>query len=144
MFTELEFAYWHGWLIAACVIAVMELLMGSYYLLALVGASTVAGLYAWLFDASMTIQWIVFTVATVASGLLLYWFRKGDKPKDIDNISHMVGKQVQIIDTVNPRGRAIYKSVAWAAESQDLIDVGKPAVIERVDGSTLYIKEIKA
>ncbi|MDQ6994639.1 MAG: NfeD family protein, partial [Mariprofundaceae bacterium] len=60
-----------------------------------------------------------------------------------DDISHLEGKIVTIIEDVSPRGRANYKSVSWAAESDDVLHIGESARIVRIHGSTLYLEAIK-
>ena len=131
---------WHRWLLAACVIAAIELmLVGSYYLLALaVGAAVVAAVAA-VMDLSLTAQWLVFAVATAIAALLMRFLRAPMKDKEPDDISHMVGKQVIVVETISPRGRVDYKSVTWAAESDDALEAGDTAYITRVHGSTLYV-----
>ncbi|MDQ6990960.1 MAG: NfeD family protein [Mariprofundaceae bacterium] len=63
--------------------------------------------------------------------------------KNKDDISHLEGKIVTIIEDVSPRGRANYKSVSWAAESDDTLHIGESARIVRIHGSTLYLEAIK-
>jgi len=132
---------WHLWLLAACLITVVELLLvGSYYLLALsVGAVVVGGVAAFV-DLSMTAQWLVFTLATIIAALLMRYLRT---PVQHDDISHMVGSLVRVVDTISPRGRVMYKSVTWAAESTEKLEIGVSARIIDVHGSTLYVTRVE-
>jgi len=134
----------HLWLLAGCAIAVVELLLvGSYYLLALAVGAVVVGIAASVTELSTTMQWLVFILATGAATGLLYLLRSNNDDSDIDNISFMVGKQVQVVEKVCPRGRVVYKSVTWAAESEEHIEKGAKALITSVNGSTLFTTKIK-
>jgi len=134
----------HLWLLAGCVIAVVELLLvGSYYLLALAAGAGVVGVAASMTDLSMTAQWLVFILATGVATGLLYFLRSKHADQEIDNISYMVGKQVQVVERVSPRGRVVYKTVTWEAESEDNLEEGVTALIIGVNGSTLFVAKLK-
>ncbi|MCF6208858.1 MAG: NfeD family protein [Ghiorsea sp.] len=144
MLESLSLEVWHLWLLAACVIAAVELiLVGSYYLLALaVGAAVVTAVAA-MMELSLTAQWLVFAVATAIAALLMRFLRTPAQNKEPDDISHMMGKTVTVVETISPRGRVDYKSVTWAAESDDVLEAGDTACITRVHGSTLYVTSRK-
>lgn len=144
MLESLGLEVWHLWLLAACVIAAVELmLVGSYYLLALaVGAAIVAAVSA-LMELSLTAQWLAFAVATAIAALLMRFLRAPIENKEPDDISYMVGKTVTVVETISPRGRVDYKSVTWAAESDEVLEIGDTACITRVHGSTLYVTNRK-
>lgn len=144
MFESLGLEIWHVWLIAASVIAVVELLLlGSYYLLAVAGGAAVTGLIASLVDMSLTVQWFVFVFATVVVAVLMRSLRAPTTKEIPDDISYMIGKQVKVLERVSPRGRVMYKSVSWAAESGEVFEVGDIACIEHVNGSTLFIEKLE-
>jgi membrane protein implicated in regulation of membrane protease activity len=145
MFESLGLETWHIWLIAASVIAVVELLLlGSYYLLAVAGGAAIVGLVSSLVSISLTLQWFIFACATVIVSVILRSFRSPKTKEVPDDISYMVGKQVEVLERVSPRGRVMYKAVSWAAESRVIFEVGEVACIERVNGSTLYIKKLES
>jgi len=135
---------WHLWLLAACVIAAVELLLvGSYYLLALAAGAAVVGALASVTALPLTAQWLVFALATAVAAVLMRFLRSKNADQEIDDISYMVGKQVVVVETISPRGRVDYKSVTWAAESDEVLEVGVSARIYRVHGSTLYVTNRK-
>jgi len=135
---------WQVWFIAASVIAVIELLLlNSYYLLAVAAGAAVAGLLTFSMGISMPMQWFVFALATMLATWLLRMLRAPAQKEIADDVSYMVGKLVQVQEKVAPRGRVVYKSVTWAAESGEVFEAGETARIERVDGSTLFIERIE-
>jgi len=125
------------------MILITELtLISSYYLLAIVFAASLASLAAW-FDASMNMQWLAFIIGSGLGLIAMHQLRPSNTLENKDDISHMEGEIVSIIADVSPRGRANYKSVGWAAESDDILHVGDSARIVRIHGSTLYVEAIK-
>jgi len=142
MFESLGLEIWHIWLIAAVVIAIIELLLlGSYYLLAVAGGAAVVGLLSSMVEISFTAQWFVFASATVAVAVLMRFLRSPETKEVPDDISYMEGKRVKVLERVAPRGRVMYKGVSWAAESEDIFEVEEQARIKHVDGSTLFIEK---
>jgi len=134
---------WQVWLISACIIAIIELtLIDSYYLLAVAFAASLAGFSAW-FGVSSNIQWLAFILGSVIGLIAMHSLRTSSNTKDKGDISHIIGKTVTVIEDVSPRGRVSYKSVGWAAESDDILHVGESGRIVRVHGSTLYIEATK-
>jgi len=142
MFDALE--AWHIWLIAGCVIAVIELLvLNSYYLLAVAAGAAIVGIAASMVTTSLTIQIFIFTLGTALAGGMLYLLRDEKSNHEVDDISHLVGERVVVVARIAPRGRVIYKSVSWAAESDDVLEIDAPARVLRVNGSTLHVEKIK-
>ena len=138
-----SFNTWQIWLLLACIIAVLELLMlNSYYLLAVVVGAMLAGGMAW-FDSSSQLQWLAFIAGTIAAAGLMYTLRSPRNKENKDDISHMIGKRVKVIEEISPRGRVVYKSVGWSAESDDVLHTGAYARIVRIHGSTLFVEKIE-
>ena len=145
MFESMGLEVWHIWLMAACVIAVVELLLlDSYYLLAVAGGAAVVGAIAAIIDISTAVQWLLFVVATIAMTFVLRALRSPEKKEVPDDVSYMEGKLVEVLERVSPRGRVMYKGVSWAAESEEVFEAGETARIARVDGSTLFIIKLKS
>ncbi|MDQ7001229.1 MAG: NfeD family protein [Ghiorsea sp.] len=134
--------HWHIWLIVAFVILIVELMSGTYFLLALAGGAAItAGIVGWQ-EPSLTMQLFTFAAASVATYLLLLSFRKEKDVLNTDGTDHMIGQQVEVIDTINHQGRVKYKGVLWQAKSEDTITQGDMAEIIEVDGSTLTVKAL--
>ncbi len=143
MLESLSLEAWHAWFIAASLIAMIELLLiASYYLLALAGGAAIVAVVTAAFTVPTSMQWFVFAIATGLMSLLLYTFRSPANKAIPDDISYMVGKRVEVLERVAPRGRVMYKAVSWAAESEDELEVGAHACIQSVHGSTLMIKKL--
>ena len=144
MIDSLGLEVWHIWLIAACIVAAIELLLlSSYYLLAVAGGLALTGIATAILAVSLSMQWFVFALGTVITALTMRYFRAPKDKEIADDASYMIGKQVEVVERVSPRGRVLYKGVTWAAESEDSFEKGETARIQHVNGSTLYIEKVE-
>jgi len=134
--------HWHIWLIIAFIILIIELMSGTYFLLALAGGAALTSIATWWSAPSLTTQLFIFAAASAATYMLLLSFRKKKEETNTDGTTHMLGQQVQVIETINPQGRVKYKGVLWQAKSNDTIAKGDKAEIVEVDGSTLTVKAL--
>ena len=132
--------HWHIWLIIAFLILIIELMSGTYFLLALAGGAALTSMATWWVIPSITVQLFIFAIASVITYLLLLSFRKKKEAANTDGTTHMLGQQVQVVDNINPLGRVKYKGVLWQAKSEDKLKKGSFAEIIAVDGSTLTVK----
>ncbi|MDQ6980294.1 MAG: NfeD family protein [Ghiorsea sp.] len=135
--------HWHIWLIIAFIILIIELMSGTYFLLALAGGAALTSIATWWSDPSLTAQLFIFAAASAATYMLLLSFRKKKDDTNTDGTTHMLGQQVQVVDAINTQGRVKYKGVLWQAKSEDSIEKGSFAEIIAVDGSTLTVKALK-
>lgn len=134
--------HWHIWLIIAFLILIIELMSGTYFLLALAGGAALTSMATWWVIPSITVQLFIFAIASVITYLLLLSFRKKKEAANTDGTTHMLGQQVQVVDNINPLGRVKYKGVLWQAKSEDKLKKGSFAEIIAVDGSTLTVKAL--
>ncbi|MDX8382719.1 MAG: NfeD family protein [Ghiorsea sp.] len=133
--------YWHGWLIAGFLILIVELMSGTYFLLAIAGGACMTSLFTWLQQPSFTLQVFAFAVASGLSYVLLSFCRK-KKPMLSDGTSHMLGQQAEVIESIGKHGRVRFKGVLWQAESAANFNSGEFVEIIAVHGSTLKVKSI--
>jgi len=134
--------YWHGWLIAAFIILMVELMSGTYFLLALAGGAAIASLLTWIQQPDFSIQLVYFAVGSALSYGILLTFKK-DKADINDGVHHMIGQHVEVTQTIEKRGRVRYKGVVWQAESSETLEKGCFAEIVAVNGSTLSVSSIQ-
>lgn len=134
--------HWHIWLIIAFVILIVELMSGTYFLLALAGGAALTSMTTWWMMPSITVQLFIFAAASTATYALLISFRKEKDTQNNDGTTHMIGQQVEVIEAIKHQGRVRYKGVLWQAKSEDIIPVNTYAEIIAVDGSTLTVKAL--
>lgn len=134
---------WHVWLILAFIILIVELMSGTYFLLAVAGGAALTSALTWGFTPSVTIQLFIFSAASALTYMLLLSFRKEKSEANTDGTTHMLGQHVQVLETIDQQGRVRYKGVAWQAMSDELILADTQAEIVTVNGSTLTVKNIE-
>ncbi|MDX8387978.1 MAG: NfeD family protein [Ghiorsea sp.] len=135
--------HWHSWLILAFIILIVELMSGTYFLLAVAGGAFLTSAVTWFFTPSITLQLLCFAVASAATYMFLLSFRKEKNIPNNDGTTHMLGQHVQVMETINQQGRVRYKGVVWQAISEDIIEADNQAEILSVDGSTLTVKNVQ-
>jgi len=133
--------YGYGWLALGLLLGMIEITVGTYYLLALAGGALCTGVVALLFPINWMVQLAVFSLASMVSVFLLLRWRDAQNNADqpADDIGRLQGQRVEVIQRVAPDGRVRYKGVTWQAHADTAIESGEWALIERVQGSTLYI-----
>jgi len=134
--------HWHIWLIIAFILLIIEMMSGTYFLLALAGGAAITAAFVGWQEPSLTTQLFVFAAASAVTYVLLLSFRKKKDVANSDGTTHMIGQQVEVVDSIQNQGRVKYKGVLWQAKSDDSIAQGDMAEIIEVDGSTLTVKAL--
>lgn len=139
---------WAAWLSLTFVLIVLELLMlDLFFLMLAAGAAAattaaLAGAPGWLqvVLGSGTALLMLGAVRPVA----LKHLRKG--PEDqLTNIDRMAGMEAQVLETTtSSSGLAEVEGDTWTARtvSGDTLEAGQPAVVESVDGATVYLRPV--
>lgn len=136
--------HWHIWLIIAFIILIVELMSGTYFLLALAGGGALTSMLSWwLMPLSISSQVFIFAITSGLAYLLLLSFRKEKSQTNNDGTTHMLGQRVEVLDAIQQQGRVRYKGVLWQAVSDDVIPAKAWAEIVAVNGSTLTVKIIQ-
>lgn len=138
--------HWHSWLMIASMVLIIELMSGTYFLLAVAGGAFITtALTAWM-HPTITMQILSFAIASALSYLLLQSFRKEKSDVATDGTQYMLGQRVEVVDELNPQGRVRYKGVLWLAKLEaehmdEIVPTKSQMVIIAVDGSTLTVKK---
>jgi len=134
--------HWHIWLIIAFILLIIEMMSGTYFLLALAGGAAITAAFVSWQDSNLTTQLFAFAAASAVTYVLLLSFRKKKEVASTDGTTHMIGQQVEVVENIDHQGRVKYKGVLWQAKSDDPISKGDMAEIIEVDGSTLTVKAL--
>ena len=134
------------WLVAAAVLAGLEIVSPGAFMIWLAGAAVVtAGLSA-VFAASWEWQVAIFVVLSVAAVMLARWrFGRRQVAGQTDlnrRADRMVGAVVTVLDPiVAGRGRVQVGDSPWPAIGPDMA-AGSSARIVQVDGTTLIVEAV--
>lgn len=134
------------WLIAAIVLAVVEMLSLDFFCLMLAGGSFAATLTALATD-SWTIQVLVFAVASV---LLIFLVRpiivrrlNRNAPQTLSNVDRLVGQRVEVLEDVSQvSGLVRLEGDHWTARTSThdvVLPAGSTAVVQSIDGATAVV-----
>ncbi|MHB8996634.1 MAG: NfeD family protein [Armatimonadota bacterium] len=136
------------WFIAAVVLLIAELFMGTMFLMWIGAGALVTALVA-LFVSSEWVLWLVFAVTSVSLLLASRPLARSihGRVTTPSNVDSLVGAQGLVLETIDPlanTGQVRIRSEQWRARSASPIKQGAHVVIERIEGTTLMVKEVPA
>ncbi len=134
-------AYWLWWIFAAVTIAV-ELMAGTYYLLA-VGAAFAIGGFAALFGATLPVQLTVAGVLAVVLTMLAHRWRLARATPSDPSLD--LGQAVRVLDwSGDGVARVSYRGTHWDAELAPGAARAETMYIVGTRGSTLLLADRRA
>ena len=138
---------WVLWIIAAGVLAVGEMLTVSFFLGPIAIAATLAAIVA-LGGGGVALQWIVFTVVSAGSLLVLRPIarRHLHMPAQLrTGAAALVGATAVVIDRVDRDGGTVrLAGEVWSARSYDedhSFEPGTRVEVLKIDGATALVHE---
>ena len=136
-----------GWLTAAAILAIAEMIVPGVFLIWIGFAALVTGVLALLLPIGVAAQWLIFAVATVAS---IYIGRRVLRANPIettdpllnDRAARMIGTVVTAVEPVDATsGRVRVGDSVWPARGADAA-VGERLRITAVHGSVLVVEAL--
>lgn len=136
------------WLIVGLVLLIAEMFHGAMFLM-WIGAGALITAFAALFIHTDWVLWIIFAGSSVA---LLIASRplarsihgRVTVPSNVDSLVGMQGVVLETIDPLANTGQVRIRSEQWRARSAAPIKQGAHVMIERIEGTTLMVKEVPA
>jgi membrane protein implicated in regulation of membrane protease activity len=144
--TWYSFSMWHLWVLLTITLLIAEVFSSGFYLVCIAGACLLSAIPA-IMGADLKIQIGVFAVGgTVILAylrpILLKYFCHPD-PDRRTNFYAIVGRTGTVVEPVGPSsaGRVRVGGEDWRALPVDAqtLAAGEKAVVEKIEGSTLYI-----
>lgn len=140
------------WLALAIILGIAEIFTVGFFVIFFALGALVAAATCFLTDSTI-IQTVVFVVASV----LMVWlgrpvlkknFKVGDKPAHESNVGALIGAEALVLEEVDQyRGKVkvVHTGETWTAYlspdyTQEILPVGSPALIEKVDGAKLAVR----
>lgn len=109
-------------------------------------AGAVGGLIAYLLDAPIWLQWVVFIIVSVVSliatrPLVKKYTKKNIQPTNADRNIGAQAIVLEDIDNTAGKGSVNVKGVTWTARSQngDTIEKGEMVVVREIEGAKLLV-----
>ena len=135
---------WH-WLSAAVLLLVIDMLIGSYYLLWVSFAAFLVALLQWVFGFGWEAQMVVFSVTSVLSVIAWYVYdKKRDKTKPRPTLNkrghQYIGRTFQLSDAIiNGVGKIKVDDSSWKVKGEDA-PIDTPVKVTDIDGTVLIVE----
>lgn len=138
------------WFLVGLVLVLAEFAVPGVILVFVGLGAWVASVTTWLgWTGTLGSQMAVFAVGSLVLLMTLRrvfkpWFTgissSSAHPGDLDEF---VGRRVTVVSAVKPgtRGKVEFKGANWTAESDTAFEPGEPALISRVEGLCLHIRQ---
>ena len=135
------------WIIAAIILFVAEMFLGTFYLLVASASLLSAGLAAWLLDTGTTTNILIASVSSVIGIALVRRWQK-NRPKNTvnqDGNDLDIGQTV-VLEQPLPSGlwQVRYRGSLWQAEVDGSAQAGVSALIRSKHGNILRVSVVPA
>ena len=141
MFNERITVYW---LIAAVILVVLEMFVGTFYLLVIAAALASVGLTEWLFATGMEFNLALLGVLCLGGIFLARRYQKRRASAHVQiNLPLDINQAVKIEQHLHDNVYQVnYRGTVWQAQLQDTqdIDIGQTAYISARQGNVLFIR----
>ena len=141
MFNERITVYW---LIAAVILVVLEMFVGTFYLLVIAAALASVGLTEWLFATGMEFNLALLGVLCLGGIFLARRYQKRRASDHVQvNLPLDINQAVKIEQHLHDNVYQVhYRGTVWQAQLQDTQDIGigQTAYISSRQGNVLFIR----
>lgn len=137
---------WH-WLTAAVLLLVVEMMIGSYYLLWVSFSAFLTALLQWMFSLDWGAQMVVFSATSILSVIAWYVYdKKRDKTKPRPTLNkrghQYIGRTFQLSQPiVNGVGKINVDDSSWKVKGDDAA-IGTPVRVKDIDGTVLIVESL--
>ena len=132
------------WLIAAVILVVLEMFVGTFYLLVIAAALASVGLTEWLFATGMEFNLALLGVLCLGGIFLARRYQKRRARDHVQvNMPLDINQAVKIEQHLHDNVYQVhYRGTVWQAQLQDNsdINIGQTAYISARQGNVLFIR----
>ena len=146
---ELGVLWWH-WVVFGLLLLVLEMLSGTFMLLALGVAAILTGVIDVVFDVSFNVElalWIFFSI--IAIGAWVKWFKEKTLTQSGQS-NYRLDTLGTVMQTIAPHERGevtfdtpVLGNTKWQATAKVEISKGSRVKIVQVNGQLIEVKEVK-
>jgi membrane protein implicated in regulation of membrane protease activity len=136
---------WH-WLTAAVILIVIEMMIGTYFLLWVGFAAAATALVQWVFGIGWQVQMIVFFILSLVSIAAWHFYAKNNPEVDtmpnLNKRGHQhIGRTFNLSRAIiNGTGKINVNDSTWKVEGEDLPEGAKVKVID-ILGTILKVEK---
>ncbi|MEN6304324.1 MAG: NfeD family protein [Armatimonadia bacterium] len=137
-----------AWMIAGLVLLILEVFIGSFFLMWIGAGALLTALAALLFGQAW-VQWLVFAVVSaillaVSRPLARSIHGRVTVPSNVDSLIGQQAVVLEVVDNQANTGRVRMRSDEWRARSDSVIEVDSRVIITGVEGTTLLVKPLES
>ena len=138
---------WH-WLTVAVVLIVIEMMIGTYFLLWVGFAAASTALIQWMFGVSWQAQMIVFFILSLASIVAWHYYAKNNPEVDpmpnLNRRGHQhIGRTFNLSQAiVNGVGKINVNDSSWKVEAKEDLGQGEKVRVIDIVGTTLKVEKV--
>ena len=138
---------WH-WLTAAVILIVVEMMVGTFFLLWVGFAAAATALILWIFEINWQIQMVVFFLLSIISIFAWYFYKKNNP--DIDPMPNLNKRGHQHIGEIFNLSHAIVNGVGkinvndstWKVEGDEDLPVGAKVKVVDIKSTVLKVEKV--
>ena len=138
---------WH-WLTFAVVLIVIEMMIGTFFLLWVGFAATATALILWMIGISWQIQFVVFFILSIVSIIAWKYYKKNNP--DIDSMPNLNKRGHQLVGRtfalshpiVNGVGKINANDSTWKVEGKEDLPIGEKVKVTDITGTILKVEKI--
>ena len=140
----IELTPWH-WLTAAVLLLVIEMVVGSYYLLWVSFSAFLVAIVQWIFGIAWGAQMVLFTTVAILSVVAWYIYdQKRDKTNTRPTLNkrghQYIGRTFQLSDAiVNGVGKIKVDDSSWKVQGDDA-PINTAVKVKDIDGTELIVE----
>lgn len=138
---------WH-WLTAAVILIVIEMMVGTFFLLWVGFAAAATALVQWIFGVSWQVQMVVFFLLSVVSIFAWHFYKKNNP--DIDPMPNLNRRGHQHIGQIFNLSHAIVNGVGkinvndstWKVECEEDLPIDAKVKVIDIKSTILKVKKV--
>lgn len=138
---------WH-WLTAAVLLIVIEMMIGTFFLLWIGFAAAATALVQWAFGISWQVQIVVFSILSLVSIIAWHFYKKNNP--DVDPLPNLnkrgqqhIGRTFNLSHAiVNGVGKINVNDSTWKVEGGDDLPEGSKVRVTAIQGTILKVEKI--
>jgi len=137
-----------GWMIAGLVLLILEIFVGSFFLMWIGAGALLTALAALLFTQAW-VQWLVFAIVSAILLVVSRPFVRSIHARVTvpSNVDSLIGQQAVVLQEINDQantGRVRIRSDEWRARSDSVIEADSRVIVTGVEGTTLLVKPLES
>lgn len=137
---------WH-WLTAAVILIVIEMMVGTYFLLWVGFAAAATALFQWMFAIGWQAQMVIFFILSLAS--IVGWYYYAKRNPEVDPLPHLnkrghqhIGRTFNLSHAIeNGVGKINVNDSSWKVEGKVDLPVGAKVEVIGIEGNILKVKQ---